>query len=51
MVPRPDVVAIEVDKTLRDVQDIVLKHGYSRIPVFREEIDDIVGIAYAKDVL
>ena len=44
-------MAIEVDKTLRDVQDIVLKHGYSRIPVFREEIDDIVGIAYAKDVL
>ncbi|MDP9341051.1 MAG: hemolysin family protein [Actinomycetota bacterium] len=51
MVPRPDIVAIEVDKTLRDVQDLVLKHGYSRIPVFRDALDDIVGIAYAKDVL
>ena len=51
MVPRPDIVAIEVDKTLRDVQDLVLKHGYSRIPVFRIDLDDIVGITYAKDVL
>ena len=51
MVPRPDIVAIEVDKTLRDVQDVVLKHGFSRVPVFREDLDDIVGITYAKDVL
>ncbi|MCA1727683.1 MAG: hemolysin family protein [Actinobacteria bacterium] len=51
MLPRPDIVAIEVRKTLRSVQDLVLKHGYSRLPVYREELDDIVGIIYAKDVL
>jgi CBS domain containing-hemolysin-like protein len=51
MVPRPDIVAIEVDKRLRDVQDVVLRHGFSRVPVFRDDLDDIVGIAYAKDVL
>jgi CBS domain containing-hemolysin-like protein len=51
MVPRPDIVAIDVDRTLRHVQDIIVKRGFSRIPVFREDIDDIVGIAYAKDVL
>lgn len=51
MVPRPDIVAIEDDKTLRDVQAIVLQHGYSRIPVYREELDDVVGMVYAKDVL
>ena len=51
MVPRPDIVGIEVNKRLRDVQDLIVKRGYSRIPVFREDIDDIVGIAYAKDVL
>jgi CBS domain containing-hemolysin-like protein len=51
MVPRPDVVAIEDDKTLRDVQDLVLEHGYSRVPVYREDLDDVVGIVFAKDVL
>jgi putative hemolysin len=51
MVPRPDIVAIEHDKTLRDVQEIVLTEGYSRIPVYREDLDDVVGIVFAKDVL
>jgi len=51
MVPRPDVVAVEHDKAIRDVQAIVLTHGYSRVPVFREDLDDVVGIVYAKDVL
>jgi CBS domain containing-hemolysin-like protein len=51
MVPRPDITAIEHDKTLRDVQAIVLTHGYSRVPVYREDLDDLVGVVYAKDVL
>ena len=42
MVPRPDIVAIEDDKTLRDVQALVLEHGTSRIPVYdhNEDLDD-----------
>ena len=51
MVPRPDIIAIEADKALRDVQALVLQHGYSRIPVFNEDRDDVAGIVYAKDVL
>ncbi len=51
MVPRPDIVAIESDKTLRDVQALVLEHGFSRIPVFTEDLDDVIGIVFAKDVL
>jgi CBS domain containing-hemolysin-like protein len=51
MVPRPDIVAIEHDKTLRDVQALVLAEGYSRIPVYREDLDEVVGIVFAKDVL
>jgi putative hemolysin len=51
MVPRPDIVAIEDDMSLRDVQAIVLEHGYSRVPVFHEDLDNVVGIIYAKDVL
>jgi putative hemolysin len=51
MVPRPDIEAIEADKTLRDVQALVLQHGYSRIPVFDTDLDNVVGVVYAKDVL
>jgi CBS domain containing-hemolysin-like protein len=51
MVPRPDVTAIESDKTLRDVQALVLQHGYSRIPVYGNDLDDVIGVVYAKDVL
>jgi CBS domain containing-hemolysin-like protein len=51
MVPRPDIVAIESNKTLRDVQEVVLEHGYSRIPVFTEDLDDVLGMVFAKDVL
>jgi CBS domain containing-hemolysin-like protein len=51
MVPRPDITAIESDKTLRDVQALVLLHGYSRIPVFSDDLDEVIGIVYAKDVL
>ncbi|MEA2550628.1 MAG: magnesium and cobalt exporter, family, partial [Actinomycetota bacterium] len=49
--PRPDIIAIEDDKTLRDVQALVLEHGTSRIPVYKEDLDDVVGIVFAKDVL
>jgi CBS domain containing-hemolysin-like protein len=51
MVPRPDIVAIEDEKSLSDVMDLVLEHGFSRVPVFHEDLDQIVGIIYAKDVL
>jgi CBS domain containing-hemolysin-like protein len=51
MVPRPDMVAAPVDSSLRQVLDLMLKHGYSRIPLYGESVDDIVGIVYAKDLL
>jgi len=53
MVPRPDIIAIEDDKTLRDVQALVLEHGTSRIPVYDADgdLDDVIGIVFAKDVL
>lgn len=51
MVPRPDIVAIEASGTLRNVQALVLQHGFSRIPVYRGELDEVVGFVFAKDVL
>jgi CBS domain containing-hemolysin-like protein len=51
MVPRPDMVAAPIDAQVEIVLDLILRRGFSRIPVYRETIDDIVGVAYAKDLL
>jgi CBS domain containing-hemolysin-like protein len=51
MVPRPDMVAADVSSSPQQVLDLILRHGYSRIPVYAESIDDIVGVVYAKDLL
>ncbi|MGI8609083.1 MAG: hemolysin family protein [Candidatus Dormibacteria bacterium] len=51
MIPRIDIVAVEVNKPVDQIVKLVLKHGHTRIPVFEETIDHIVGVAYAKDLL
>ena len=51
MVPRPDIVAVEIGRRLHDVEDVMLRHGYSRIPVYREDLDHCEGFVYAKDLL
>jgi CBS domain containing-hemolysin-like protein len=51
MKPRPDIVAIEVSQPLHAAQAVMLRHGYSRIPVYRGELDRIEGALFAKDVL
>lgn len=51
MVPRPDMVAAPVAGGMRRVLDLMLQYGHSRIPVYREGIDEIIGVAYAKDLL
>jgi len=50
MVPRTDVVFIERHKNLRQAMSMALRSGYSRIPVVGENLDDIVGFAYLKDI-
>ena len=50
MVPRTDIVFIERNKTLRQAMSLALRSGYSRIPVVGENLDDIVGFAYLKDL-
>lgn len=51
MTPRTDVDAIPVDASYDDVRDMILQTGHSRIPVFEETVDHIVGVVYAKDLL
>jgi CBS domain containing-hemolysin-like protein len=50
-VPRVKITAVEETQTLDELKEIIVASGYSRIPVFKESIDDIVGIIYVKDLL
>ncbi|MGH9947608.1 MAG: hemolysin family protein [Pyrinomonadaceae bacterium] len=51
MIPRTEVVALQESCTLNEVAAAFRLHGYSRLPVYRESLDDIVGIILVKDVL
>jgi CBS domain containing-hemolysin-like protein len=51
MVPRPDMVTVASMATVREAADVASSNGYSRIPVCGTDIDDVVGIAYAKDMM
>ena len=51
MVPRPDVVALDITMVREVLVHKVIEEGYSRLPVFNGTIDNIVGIAYTKDLL
>jgi CBS domain containing-hemolysin-like protein len=51
MTPRTEVVGIDVHASLEEIRKNVLEHGHSRIPVYEETIDQIVGILYAKDLI
>ena len=51
MTPRVDVVAVSQDAPLHEMLALVTEHGFSRLPVFAGSIDDIRGIAYARDLL
>ena len=51
MTPRTDVYGIDAAASLEQIKAFVLEHGHSRVPVYEETIDNIVGILYAKDLL
>ena len=51
MVPRIDIVALSAEATFEQAIDTIVDEGHSRVPVFQESIDEIVGILYAKDLL
>jgi CBS domain containing-hemolysin-like protein len=51
MVPRLDIVAVEVSEPLSQALDLIIGNGHSRIPVFEDSIDHLLGVLYAKDLL
>ena len=50
MVPRIDIVAVEADDSINEALRLIIDGGHSRIPVYEDSIDNIVGILYAKDI-
>jgi CBS domain containing-hemolysin-like protein len=50
MVPRPDIVAVEVQTAMPEVLALLMKERHSRLPVYRENLDDVVGMVHIKDV-
>ena len=51
MVPRLDIVAVEVSEPLSLALDLIIANGHSRIPVYEDSIDHLLGVLYAKDLL
>jgi putative hemolysin len=51
MTPRPDIVAVSVTATVREARDVILESKYSRLPVYRDQIDNVEGMIYVRDLL
>lgn len=51
MIPRIDMVTLESDATVDEAVDLAMQGGFSRIPVYEESIDNIIGVLYTKDML
>lgn len=51
MVPRPDIVVIERGKTVRQALNLLLRSGFSRVPVVGENSDDVLGVVYLRDLV
>ncbi len=51
MTPRTEIVAIEISSSLAQLKQLMTQTKYSRIPVYREQIENIVGMVYLKDLL
>jgi CBS domain containing-hemolysin-like protein len=51
MVPRIDILALDAHTTLTEAVDVLLKTGHTRVPIYEESVDHILGVLYAKDLL
>lgn len=51
MTPRPDMVTLDIESSFEETLKVIIDEKYSRIPVYEDNIDNIVGILYAKDII
>jgi CBS domain containing-hemolysin-like protein len=51
MVPRTEIVGIEASATVTDVTELAQKHPYTRYPVYREDLDNVIGVVHVRDLV
>ncbi len=51
MIPRADIIAADISHTLEQVVDLMATHAHSRIPIYRDTLDDVVGMVHMKDIM
>jgi CBS domain containing-hemolysin-like protein len=51
MVPRADIVATDVGISLKDLIDVMSTHAHSRIPIYRDTLDEVIGMVHMKDII
>lgn len=51
MVPRADIMAVNIDTPMADIITLIVEYNHHRIPVYRETLDDIIGVVHMKDIL
>src|SRR5216683_1904721 len=51
MVPRVDIVALDAEEPFAELVKCMIEHGHSRVPIYRETLDDVIGFIHVKDVL
>jgi putative hemolysin len=51
MTPRPDIVGVPAEATVREARDVMIESKYSRLPVYRDQIDNVEGLIYVRDLL
>jgi CBS domain containing-hemolysin-like protein len=51
MVPRADIAAVDVNSPVKELVDLMAAHGYSRVPVYRGTLDDVIGMVHVKDIV
>mgnify|MGYP000046421222 FL=1 len=51
MLPRPDIVCLEENASIQEVAEIIIESGHSRIPVYRDNKDQIIAVVHAKYIL
>jgi CBS domain containing-hemolysin-like protein len=51
MTPRTEIVALSINATVREARDLIIEQKYSRLPVYRDKIDEIEGMIYVRDLL
>lgn len=51
MVPRQNILSIDIDDPIEELIDTIMESGYSRIPVYEDSIDNIIGILYTKEII